>query len=108
MPTQLKGRRIVYGRPYCSCAPRAKYSVGADTLVLREQVVGELVEVGDAADHRRARHDVVAIRREPGQEGRVFRVAFDQVVPRLAVERPLDGSVLAVVVHADDLVAGVQ
>ena len=26
MPTQLNGRRIVYGRPYCSCAPWAKYS----------------------------------------------------------------------------------
>src|SRR5205823_13979536 len=29
MPTQLKGRTIVKGRPYCSCAPRAKYSVAS-------------------------------------------------------------------------------
>ncbi len=26
MPTQLKGRRIVYGSPCCSQAPLAKYS----------------------------------------------------------------------------------
>ena len=29
MPTQLKGRKIVYGSEYCSCAPRAKYSVAS-------------------------------------------------------------------------------
>jgi hypothetical protein len=26
IPTQLNGRQIVYGSPYCSLAPRAKYS----------------------------------------------------------------------------------
>src|SRR5437773_11028640 len=29
MPTQLKGRTIVNGSPYCSWAPRAKYSVAS-------------------------------------------------------------------------------
>ena len=29
MPTQLNGRTIVYGSPYCSCAARAKYSTAS-------------------------------------------------------------------------------
>ena len=32
-----------------------------DPLVLGQQVVGELVEVADPADHRRGRDDLVAV-----------------------------------------------
>ena len=35
---------------------------GEDPLVLRDQVVGELVEVADPADHRRRGDDLVAVR----------------------------------------------
>ena len=34
---------------------------GEDPLVLGDQVVGELVEVADPADHRRRRDDLVAV-----------------------------------------------
>ena len=37
---------------------------GEDPLVLGQQVVGELVEVADPADHRRGRDDLVAVGRQ--------------------------------------------
>src|SRR6185369_3981579 len=88
MPTQLNGRRIVYGSSYCSHAPLAKYSDasfwkpyveiggGEDPLVLSEQVIGKLVEVADPADHRRGRDDLVALAGEPLQQLGVLCVAL--------------------------------
>ena len=43
---------------------------GEDPLVLGQQVVGELVEVADPADHRGRRHDLVAVRRQLAQQRR--------------------------------------
>ena len=56
-----------------------------DPLVLGEQVVGELVEVADPADHRRRRDDLVAVRGELAQERRVLGVALDEAVARVVV-----------------------
>ena len=43
---------------------------GEDPLVLGQQVVGELVEVADPADHRRRRDDLVDVRGELGHQRR--------------------------------------
>src|SRR5215467_6055635 len=83
-------------------------SGGADALVFGDQVVGELVKVGDPADHRRAGDDVVDARGKVGQEGGVLGVAFDQPVVRMAVVRAPHRPVLAEVVDAYDLVAGLE
>ena len=60
---------------------------GEDPLVLGQQVVRELVEVADAADHRGGRDDLVAVRRELAHERRVLRVALDEAVARVLVVR---------------------
>ena len=79
-----------------------------DPLVLGEQVVGELVEVADPADHRGGGDDLVAVRRELGQERDVLGVALDEPVARMAVVGLREAAVLAEVVDADDLVARLE
>ena len=81
---------------------------GADPLVFRQEVVGELVEIGDAADHRGARDQLVAVRGELGQKLRVLGVALDEVVARVAIEAALDRPVLAEVVDADNFMPRLQ
>ena len=81
---------------------------GEDPLVLGEQVVGELVEVADAADHRGRGHDLVAVRGELAQQRRVLGVALDEAVARVVVVALGEPPVLAEVVEADDLVAGLE
>jgi hypothetical protein len=51
---------------------------GEDPLVLREQVVRELVEVADPADHRGGGHHLVAAPHQVAQQVDVLRVALDQ------------------------------
>ena len=80
----------------------------ADSLVLGEQVIRELVEIRDTADHRRACDDVVAVDGELCEELRVFGVAFDQAVVRIVVKCAPHRAVLAEVVDTDNLVAGVN
>ncbi len=89
-------------------ADRGVEGGGADALVFGQQVVGKLVEVGDAADHRRARDQLIAVRGQLGQQLRVFRVALDELVAGVVVEAALDRAVFAEVVNADDLVPGLQ
>ena len=80
-----------------------------DPLVLGEQVVGELVEVADPADHR-------GRRRRPGrqsaassrQQRGVLGVALDEAVARVVVVRLGQPAVLREVVETDDLVAGLE
>ena len=81
---------------------------GADALVLRQQVIRELVEVGDAADHGGARDHLVAVDGKLGEELSVFGIAFDKPVARVVFESSPDRPVLAEVVHSDDLVSGVE
>jgi hypothetical protein len=66
------------------------------------------VEIGDAADHRRARDELIAVRRQLGQQLWVLCIALDEAVARVVVEASLDRAVLAEVVNSDDLVAGLQ
>jgi hypothetical protein len=66
------------------------------------------VEIRDPSDHRGSGDELVAVARELGQQGRVLGVALDETVARVVVEAALERPVLAVVVDADDLVAGVQ
>ena len=58
---------------------------GQDALVLGQQVVRELVEVADAADHRRGRDDLVAVGDELAHEPDVLGIAFDEPVARMVV-----------------------
>jgi hypothetical protein len=135
MPTQLNGRTIVYGSLYCSQPPLAKYSdasfwkpyveIGGgevswapsggaverrrqDPLVLSQQVVRELVEVADPADHRGRSDDLVAVRGELCDERRILRIALHEPVARVLVVRLDQRAVLAEVIETDDLVAGVE
>ena len=81
---------------------------GEDALVLGEQVVGEFVEVADPADHRRGRHDLIAIRRQVGEQGDVLGVALDEAVAGVLVVRLRQPAVLREVVEADDVVARLE
>ena len=91
------------------CAAIAASKVDAeDPLVLGEQVVGELVEVADAADHRRGSDDLVAVGGELAHERGVLGVALDEAVARMVVVGLRQAAVLAEVVEADDLVAGLE
>ena len=77
-------------------------------LIGGQQVVRIGVEVGDAADHRRAGHEVVAREQQLGHQLGVSRVAFDEPVVRVGVVRLGDAPVLRVVVDPHDLVAAPQ
>jgi hypothetical protein len=79
-----------------------------DALVLRHEVVGELVEIADPADHRRRGDDLVAIRRQFTEELGVLGVALDEPVARVVVVGLRQPAVLREVVDADDLVAGLE
>ena len=81
---------------------------GDDALVGREQVVGVGVEVGDAADQRRAGDEVVAVAEQLGHQLGVAGVALDEVVVRVVVVGLRDRPVLREVVEPDDLVAAAQ
>ena len=56
-----------------------------DPLVLGQQVVRELVEVADPADHGRRGHDLVALPSQLLHESLVLRVALDEPVARMLV-----------------------
>ena len=81
---------------------------GQDPLVLGEQVVRELVEVADAADHRRGGHDLVAVGRQLGEQRDVLGVALDEPIARVLVVRLRQPAVLAEVVEPDDVMAGLE
>ena len=66
------------------------------------------MEVADPTDHRGRRHDLVAIGGEVSQEGRVLRVALDEAVVRVIVERLGNAAVLGEVVEADDVMARLE
>src|SRR5688572_20825275 len=78
---------------------------GQNPLVLGMQVVGELVEVADPADHRRTGDDLVDVRRQLGQERHVLGVALDKPIGGMVVVALRHPAVLAEVVDADNLVA---
>ena len=79
-----------------------------DPLVLGKQVVCELVEVADAANHRSGRHDLIAVGGKLREERHVLGVALNEPVARVVVIRLGQAPVLAEVVHADDVVARSQ
>ena len=81
---------------------------GEDPLVLCEQVVGELVEVADPADHRGRGDDLIDVGRQLRHQPDVLRVALDEPVARVVVVRLRDPAVLAEVVQTDDLVTRLQ
>jgi hypothetical protein len=66
------------------------------------------VEVGDPADHRRARDHVVAVHGQLGEQLGVLGVTLDEPVAGVVVVTAPDGSVFAEVVDADDFVPGLQ
>ena len=68
---------------------------GEDPLVLGEQVVGELVEVADPADHRRGGDDLVAIGGELAHQRDVLCVALDEAIARMVVVGLREPAVLA-------------
>ena len=79
-----------------------------DALVLGDEVVGELVEVADPPDHRRGGDHLVAVRRQPGEQVDVLRIALDEAVAWVVVVRAGERAVLAEVVDPDDFVPVLQ
>ena len=57
---------------------------GGQALVLGEQVVGELVEVADAADAGGAGDGLVGVAHQLGEQADVLGVALDEPVARVA------------------------
>ena len=67
------------------------------------------MEVADPADHRGGGDDLVAVGGELAQQGDILRVALDEAVARMRRRSSSRGrAVLAEVVDADDLVAGLE
>src|SRR5208283_5111957 len=81
---------------------------GGDALVFRQQVVGELMEIADAADHRGASDKVVAVGKKFLQQVNVLAVGFDEFITRMFVVGLLHPTVLAEVVEAYDVVTGLE
>jgi hypothetical protein len=81
---------------------------GEDPLVLREQVVGELVERGGPGNEAGRRHDLVDFHGQLAHQLRVEDVAVDKPVARVGVVRMHGRAVTPKVVDADDLVVGGQ
>jgi hypothetical protein len=79
-----------------------------DPLVLCEEVIGELVEVADPADHRRRGDDLVAVGSELTEQCHVLGVAADEAVARVAVVALGERAVLAEVVDADHVMTGLE
>ena len=100
-------RTVIFLQPPAAAGrDRGVEGGGRDPLVLGEQVVREPVEVGDAADHRRAGDEVVAVGQQLAEQGRVLGVAADEAVAGDGPRRAGDLAVLREVVQPDDLVAG--
>jgi hypothetical protein len=79
-----------------------------DALVRGEQVIGIGVEVGDAADHRSTRDEVIALGQQLRYQSDVPGVALDEPVMGVIVVRLLDLPVLGEVVEAYHRVATFQ
>ena len=79
-----------------------------DPLVGGQQVIGVGVEVGDTADHGRARDELVAVGQQPGHQADVPRVALHQLIPRMVVVGLPDFPVFGKVVHPNDGVPALE
>ena len=66
------------------------------------------MKIRDPADHRSACDEMVAARERSCHQLRITRVAMDEPVARMAVERTHHVPVLRLVVDADDLVAALE
>ena len=62
------------------------------------------MEVADATDHGRRRHDLIAVRCQPAQKIDILGVALDELVARVIVVRLGETAVLAEIVQPHDLV----
>jgi len=81
---------------------------GGQTLVLREQVVGEGMKVSDAADHRGPGDEVIAAVEQPADEFHVFGVTPHEAVSRMVAAGGPQLAIFGEIVEADDVPAGVQ
>src|SRR5438876_1791319 len=79
-----------------------------DAFVLGEEVVRELVEIADSADHRRGSDHLVDVRGELLHQLDILRVALDEAVSRMVVVRLRQSAVLAEIVESHDVVTGFE
>ncbi len=89
-------------------ARKSVESRGADAFVLGDQVVGERVEVGDAADLSGQCHYVIAASDQAPQQVSVLGVALREVIVWMVVVALFHRAVLLEIVDADDDVARVE
>ena len=76
-----------------------------DPLVLGEEVVRQFVKERDAADDRGTGHELVAIVQELLEQREFLGVSVDTMIPRARVMRPLDRTVLRVVIEPTTFMA---
>src|SRR5207245_9759362 len=73
---------------------------GRDSLVLRDEVVSQLVKQGDASDDRRAGDEMIAIGQQLIEERRIFRVSSNEAVTRMIGVAALQRTVLRAIVES--------
>src|SRR5438128_8298316 len=81
---------------------------GRDSLVLRDEVVSQLVKQGDASDDRRAGDEMIAIGQQLIEERRIFRVSSNEAVTRMIGVAALQRTVLREIVESDDFIIRAQ
>ena len=56
-----------------------------DPFVLRQQIVGEFVKIGNAADHCRCGDDLIALHGEIFHQRCIFYIAFNEMIVRVMI-----------------------
>ena len=79
-----------------------------DPLVLRQQIVGQLVEIADPADHRRAGDEMIAVGQQFFQKFSVFRVTANELVAGIVLAGLPDIAVFREVIQPDDFVSALR
>ena len=84
--TMLEESTVIFCSLRCLWAEMAASNDdGDDALVFRQQVVGKLVEVADAADHGGGRDEMVAVGEQLVHQRYIFCIAFDQLVAGMGI-----------------------
>src|SRR5581483_4156405 len=63
-----------------------------DALVFSKQIVGEGVEIADAADHGRSRDEMIAVAEQGFQKNRVLCISFDEREAAMRIVRLCDAA----------------
>ena len=113
----MLGRLEDHRRAHVGHLLQPAFTVGPDGCVARrrhdpfvrgQQVIGVGMKVGDPADHRRRRDEMVAVGGQLGHEIDITTIAFNKGVALVVVIALGRRAIFGIVVDADNLVAGIE